>query len=501
MLFREREGGYDTWVTASDWRYSAAIVGLCKYFEQFHIPHCIGDVFVEELGFADEALQFNYEELQEERYLNFVEKFYGAQLQHVELENLLHKASPLTEEEVKRVNDLLNGQAANTTLKKVFGKEKFSEDRRPEVLETISAQRPLLIKETFRNKKNMYAAFANVNALGNEGGEICRLSGYYVDLPKKGKSLGYGFDKAAFRGQDTKLFDFIPFAFYGGRDKFFVNSNAYIGQTIAYDGMEAEEKGLLAVDRLLQREVRQRREADAEKKTWTQERHLLWGVLNHLCEYKSGSVEIILKSQDKDVFESCYIRDCSLAILKELKKQNSKDGRPRYETFNRVFSPDGGKNYVDIHEITLDSILRLVSLDTWLEYVLKQIVKGQESLGYVVREWVWINHMILNGGDKMQKMIWVAKEEGAKVRAYFQKESRNDRKLKAYQAKFVSSLNTHNYDKVCETLLQLSNYTGIHFSFAGPLYADFEANKNLMYAFIGELVLGSSIPEKTEAKD
>ena len=56
------------------------------------------------------------------------------------------------------VNKLLK---ENSIMKKVFSKKKFDGSNQEELLELIDENRLVLIRETFRNKKSMYANFAN----------------------------------------------------------------------------------------------------------------------------------------------------------------------------------------------------------------------------------------------------------------------------------------------------------------------------------------------------
>ena len=58
-----------------------------------------------------------------------------------------------------------------------------------------------------------------------------------------------------------------------------------------------------------------------------------------------------------------------------------------------------------------------------------------------------------------------------------------DNKLKSYRAKLTRLLDARNYDKFCQTLLQLSEYSGVAFSFAVDLFEDFESNKDIAYTF------------------
>ena len=194
---------FDTWLYASDWRYSAAIVGLSKYLEFYKCEI--------EYELTDDYLKFNRADITEERYLKFAEFYYEDQFLHRDLEKYM-LLEQWTEEQTKRINELLKG---NAVMKKVFGKIKFDGTNSLEIKTLIENNRRDLIRETFRNKNNLYKNFANPGQLLKERGNCCRLWGYYVDGGRKTKSISYKFDVNTFVSEDDIVFDFIPFAFLG----------------------------------------------------------------------------------------------------------------------------------------------------------------------------------------------------------------------------------------------------------------------------------------------
>ena len=106
-----------------------------------------------------------------------------------------------------------------------FKSIKFDGSNAHQIQQLLNDNREEIIRETFRNKLNLYRNYCNTNQLFQEAKECCRLLGYYIDMPKKGKSLAYNFNLNNFAGTDDEVFDFIPFAFQGVRDFFFVNDN------------------------------------------------------------------------------------------------------------------------------------------------------------------------------------------------------------------------------------------------------------------------------------
>ena len=112
---------FDTCLTASDRRYSAAIVGLCKYFKFY--KHEL------KYEFSDDYLKFNAADITEDRYLKFAEGYFEDQFQHRELEKYMNLES-WSEDQTKRINELLRG---NSVMKKVFGKIKFDGENPEEI--------------------------------------------------------------------------------------------------------------------------------------------------------------------------------------------------------------------------------------------------------------------------------------------------------------------------------------------------------------------------------
>ena len=197
-----------------DWRYSAAITGLIRYFKYF-------DEKKDDWKIENECLIYNPASITQHDYLKFVEDNYPEDMAHLIIENMIHQ-DDLNEEQIKKVNEKM---VANTVLKKTFKSIKFDGSNAHQIQQLLNDNREEIIRETFRNKLNLYRNYCNTNQLFQEAKECCRLLGYYIDMPKKGKSLAYNFNLNNFAGTDDEVFDFIPFAFQGVRDFFFVNDN------------------------------------------------------------------------------------------------------------------------------------------------------------------------------------------------------------------------------------------------------------------------------------
>ena len=181
-----------------DWRYSTAIVGLRKYLEWLGTEE-------PELIITEDTLEYNRKYLNKSEFLKFAEYYFKDDMHHIEIENKLKEKNP-TEDQINIVNEKMK---ANTILKNKFKKIKFDGHNQDEIQNIIDQNREEIICETFRNKNNLYKNYCNPNQLFKDKQECCRLNGYYIDMPKKGKSISYAFDKSNYVGNDIPEFDFI----------------------------------------------------------------------------------------------------------------------------------------------------------------------------------------------------------------------------------------------------------------------------------------------------
>jgi len=474
MLFHLENEIYDTMIVPSDWRFSAAITGLMRYFTDQHMEgrYAVQYHSVPEQDFDDECLLFYWSDLTENRYLQFVTHFFRDDLPLCQLKELLEVPRKLSDDEIESANGLL---AFNAIMKKVFPKVKYTEENRESIRQRLMEQADSLIKETYRNKKNLYANFANPNCLGKDSDDVCRLWGYYVDVSRKGKSLGYGFDKNKMTVQDSLIFDFIPFAFQGGREQYFIHNNLSIREMVALN----DQFHVLA----------EKMESDAKKENkLLNDRKIFWSFITKLMSVQAFDVEVIAKNLDEGFFRPLFVRRESVEILKQLAKRTEND-KQIYDAFTWSYTPDNGKTYLDIQKITIESVLNLNVLDSWIEYFLREELHDKSrNFDYLIHCWIGINLQIRHGGGKenMRKEAKSAYQCAQKVRAQLKGKDKQN-KLDMYITKLTSSVISHDYQQVCDILLQLSNYTGIYFNFAYSLYEDFEENKDIIYTFITAL--------------
>lgn len=427
---------YDTMLEASDWRFSAAIVGLMQYFDFHNIKYAV----------EDDYILYNENYICEEKYLEFVESKYNDKLHHKVVESILKRAE-LSDEEIKLVNNKLK---ANTIMKKICSKTNFDGTNKELVLKIINDNRQEIVKETYRTKSDMYANFANTNQMFSDRQEWCRLLGYNIDSGKKGKSTGFNFDMNAFVGEDIKEFDFIPFAFEGDREVFFINDNLSIER-------------VKISNRMLSKTLNKK---DDEK--IKNSRQAFFKAIIESADFIYRDVEVITKNRENKYFETLFIRKKSIEILKQLKDYVD------YKCFN-FFYKVTDKYYRNIQKEVMDCILNNVFLDNLIETFLK------EKREYVVSQMLKIN-ILMRGENGMKEKL-----KGAFACAKQVAQAIEPNKIETYRQKLTSSIIFKDYDRACQILLQLSNYSNIEFGFVYDLYDDFENHKDLVYTFINAL--------------
>ena len=417
---------------------------------------------------------YNSELITKENYLKFVEKKYGENLHHKYVElNLEHYNQDNNENDntyiIKSINEKLSG---NTIMKKIFKKIKFDGTNRDEILSLVNKHREELILETFRNKSDMYKNYCNTNQLFNENQKYCRLVGYYIDAPKKGKSTGFGFNMSSFVGQDIQEFDFIPFAFINDRESLFINDNYEINRLTSAKQV-FQEKIKADIENL-----------ELENKYRGIKYSLFKGIIES-SDFIEYDVEVIVKDRDKDYFETLYIRKQSIDILKKINER-------KIDYNSLCFSYKINDNYyIDIYKKVMECILNNTLLDDVIDLLLKE-----KKNYYTVYQLININDLIRGEkimDDKIRKIIHACANE---VRNKIP-----ENKLESYRQKLTSSIIFKDYDRVCQILLQLSGYSDVYFSFADELFMDFEKNKDIAYTFINALGKSNKINENTNKQD
>lgn len=422
---------FNTRLETSDWRYSASIVGLIKYFDY---QKSLGEEI--KYNIDHDILEYNSEDITEERYLLFAEYYFEEDMHHRVLEQILND-DELTEEQKNAANKKIK---ANSIMKKIFKNFKVSNENKDEILKLINENRLDLIRETYRNGIKLYRNFINPNLLMSEKGKICRLTNYYIDIAKKGKSIAYNWNINTYDYEDEIEFDFIPFAFSQSREGFFINNNY---------------------------SIRQLNNSNNLIKDSDNPRNVLFKDMKKNANLIDYDVEIVTKDRDNDYFKTLYIRKDALKILKQINEFNFKPARIELE-----------KDYwIDLEKEVIDSVLNKLKVDRLID----KLLKNKKAYNYNISILIKINALIY-GGDIMDKKMKSAYGSAKKVAEVIE-----ENKVNSYKQKMISSIVFKDYERFCEILLQLSSYSGVVFDFAYDLFEDFEGNKNIAYTFVNAL--------------
>lgn len=437
-----------------DWRYSAAIVGLQKYLEWLGTEE-------PELIITEDTLEYNRKYLNKSEFLKFAEYYFKDDMHHIEIENKLKEKNP-TEDQINIVNEKMK---ANTILKNKFKKIKFDGHNQDEIQNIIDQNREEIICETFRNKNNLYKNYCNPNQLFKDKQECCRLNGYYIDMPKKGKSISYAFDKSNYLGNDIPEFDFIPFAFSGCREKFFINDNVDLNR-------------LQKTNNQWTRTVKSQMEEAKQKDERVNTKRIFIDCLIEAKDFLQSDIEIIVKKPERAYFETLYLRKESLEILKNMKSY--------YKAF--CFSIKISDDYwINILNEVFDAVVNFTLLDNLINKLLKDSREGGNS--YAISKLLKVNVEIKKGDEKMKNTMKAAfacakqivdKKDGNKPRV-------SDTKLKSYCTKLINAIILDDYDQFQKILINLSNYAEVPCGFAYDLFEDFEGNKEIAYTFVNSL--------------
>ena len=354
---------------------------------------------------------------------------------------------------------------ANTILKNKFKKIKFDGHNQDEIQNIIDQNREEIICETFRNKNNLYKNYCNPNQLFKDKQECCRLNGYYIDMPKKGKSISYAFDKSNYVGNDIPEFDFIPFAFSGCREKFFINDNVDLNR-------------LQKTNNQWTRTVKSQMEEAKQRNERVNTKRIFIDCLIEAKDFLQSDIEIIVKKPERAYFETLYLRKESLEILKNMESY--------YKAF--CFSIKISDDYwINILNEVFDAVVNFTLLDNLINKLLKDSREGGNS--YVISKLLKVNVEIKKGDEKMKNTMKAAfacakqivdKKDGNKPRV-------SDTKLKSYCTKLINAIILDDYDQFQKILINLSNYAEVPCGFAYDLFEDFEGNKEIAYTFVNSL--------------
>ena len=491
----KNEYGFDTAISASDWKYSAAITGLIYYFKELEKKYEIKNLTIDEI--SDSFLLYNKEDITEESYLNFIEVFYPKDtLVHKKIETQLKRTKEFTPEIIKSIKE---NMSANTVSKKVFSKIKFDGTNKEEALKLLEENRHLIIKETFRNKKDLYDNYCQTSRLLEKGDNSpCRLKGYYFDPNRKSKTTGYNFTSTSVDYFDDEVFDFIPFAFTGNSfETIFLNDNLdlEILENMNYKlreyFSEEKERETEEIKKFRQEKaIKEKRNEEIEENlTSIPLKKIFLNILRKKSDYIKYGMEIIYKNRDKEYFETWYLRNESIEVLKAVEDFSKLDIRIKITD----------KYYFNLLDEIFSAILNLSLLTNSIMYLLKDrenFIKpdtSKENLSkffkynYAIEQLIKVNQIIRNGGKEMDKNLKASIKTCASevVRKFIKDNSLN--KLASYRQKLLSSVVAKNHKRILDVLTQLSVYSGVYFSFAFDYIENQTQNEDIIHYFILEL--------------
>ena len=468
---------YDVRLYPSDWRFSAAIVGIIKFFRFCETNLNLKIDYRED---KDSILYHSEDVLGEEarsRYLQFVENEFQFGMPHRVIEDMLKSETPLTSDQIKLINDKLK---ANKVCKEVFENIKYTEENRQTILDLIEKYREDLILKTYTKAQSMYAKYCHSykekNFLFKNDCKTCRVNNYYEDFDKKSKSISFFGNSQTLIIQDFQEFDFIPFAFTKTEDSFFINNNCSISDL--YNANSDLQWKLRVV-------------AETDKNSF---QYSFYDTIKEIVAYVNYDVEVIHiyqhENTDAMFYETIFLRKRAVRILQNITPVDEKILKAPCK-----ISKD--KNYCKISDIVIKHIINQQHLDNLIE----KLIKDNENQHYwLLIVLIKINQQIY-GGSKMEdkrlnKAVYTGKDV---VRKLLHENAKN--KINSYRQKLISALAMHDYDRFSEVLLQLSSYVGIPFDFAYDLFENFELNKNIAYAFVASLDANSLEKKQDEEKN
>lgn len=440
--------GYDTLLQPTDWRFAAAVTGLCKYFDYFMIDYKILYEMEEKPtnyihGF--DGILYRSEDITEKRYLEFVESYFKNDMTHLKILDILQNEE-YSDEQIKLVNDFIKSKSVPKNL---LGKVKFDGTNKDVFISSINENREEIIKNIFKNGNNLYKNYCNERLLFTGENSTCRLRGYNVDKDRKTSSLGFCFSKESFDSNDILEFDFIPFAFSNSdmRETFFVNNNYSV-------------KSLKATNQALSYNLTKTDNQDSKNR--------LLVVLQNAKDYIYYDVEIISKSQDKDFYSSLYVRLDRLERLWDLSENQLKKISNCKDVSNLNLAKE-------VYTRCLNNVL--------LDDVILKVLKNCDD--YIVTDILIEINNSWKGNTNMEKIL-LAKRCAFLVYKNLNEMDCNNA-LISYKHKLINAMCADDYVNASKILMKLSECSGVHLAFIYDFFDAPEKNANLIYAFISAL--------------
>ena len=344
----------------TSWKESAAICGMIYFFE-FCRNRFISNPKYKLVD--NEYLEYNVSDIQgdeaEHNYLAYVEYTFKDRMHHKQIEEKLLSTKELTDDDIKMVNDRMSG---NSICKKVFKDiKKYSPEKHQLILDTINKNRDLLIKETYRN--TVYKSINNDKSLFKEPGDVARLNNYYMDLPKKKKSMAYNWNYDTYECTDMIEYDFIPFAFTDTPIKFFINCNSKLTELKKFN------------------ENLKKRFDEVKKELF---RYNYFQGLMDVSDMMDNNVEIIILGSSgrnyNDYFETVYLRKDAIMLFRNL-KENMNDSLSVLKAPCKLSNGE----YINVADIVANYIVNYIFLDNLIMILLmEKDKKNSKKNGFLI---------------------------------------------------------------------------------------------------------------------
>lgn len=454
---------YDTLLQPTDWRFAAAVVGLCKYFDYFEIDYKVlydveekPDNYIH--GF--DGIIYKSEDITEEKYLDFVESYFEKYMTHIKLQNILNKDKLIDEDIVnfKRI-------CPDSFYKNFFENKRFDGSNKDYFISAIYEKRYEMITHSYKYNLNLYGNYCNKNRLYTDKNKVCRIIGYDVDKDRKTSNLGFCFSKESFESNDILEFDFIPFAFSNSdmRETYFVNNNFSV-------------KSLTQTNYAFSNQL-----SSTENKY---DKNKLMLVLQNSKDYISYDVEIISKSQDKAYYETFFVR---LERLKKLRELSGKSLNLEKKINDKYWFNLEREVYMRcLNNVLLDDVILMMLKFYFDDNAVKGYIKSRTDMLIDINV-SWKGNEIM---DEIKNQIELAKKCGHLVSKRLI-EMKSSNKIISYKYKLSSALNTHDYDRVKDILLRLSAEVSMEFPFFYAFLENAEKYKDIVFAFANSLNEGS----------
>lgn len=483
----EGNEGFDRAIQPTDWRYSAVIVGLYRYFEYLSKQD---EKRRYQIDKKKNTFYYNSSEVEiedEKNYYLFAEECFREDMHHTKIESILDGVKEPSEEQIKLINEKLS---ANAVMKSVFKGYRYNNQNRDDILKKIDENRLEIVKKTFQMMKKGYANFANPNLLRTKSADVCRLAGFHVDMGRKTRGISYNFDFLTFCGKDEQEFDFIPFAFPKIKKSVFINNNFSI-------------KDLIHSNESLQEELNQA--IREEKRDVINFQKILFFSSKKGSAYINYDVEVVVKDRERSHYETMIVRGEAIKMFQIIEKMESKKIQEEKNVIKSLSYPCrlATGDYLDVMEITVDHVLNRIYLDDLIERLLKDKAKddGVYRHGFLLHQLIRINYVLYKEDDYFVRddiaMLKARSAAQEVVQSLIKHQAEN--KIKSYRQKLISCLIFKNYSRFIEIMLQLSSYSQVSMSFLYDLAQDFEKNKNVAYVFVNGLEKYNS--EQGEKKD